>query len=86
MQEWERFAFSTQMRTIVNSIPDPVPNPCRRDFSPERPTAAPARLAADLVWSRETGWRMEGGALAGLTGGEGRNALDQMNRARSSEE
>ncbi len=47
---------------------------------------APARLAADLVWSRETGWRMEGGALAGLTGSEGRNALDLMNKARLKEE
>ncbi len=47
---------------------------------------APARLAADLVWSRDTGWRMEGGALAGLTGGEGRNALDLMNKARLQEE
>ena len=43
-------------------------------------------LRADLVWSKETGWRVEGGALSGLTGTEGRNALDQMNRARSAEE
>jgi outer membrane protein assembly factor BamD len=41
---------------------------------------------ADLVWSAQTGWRVEGGALAGLAGAEGRNALDQMNKARSSEE
>ncbi len=41
---------------------------------------------ADLVWSRETGWRVEGGALSGLAGAEGRNALDQMNRARLAEE
>jgi outer membrane protein assembly factor BamD len=46
--------------------------------------AATAR--ADLVWSAATGWRVEGGALAGLAGAEGRNALDQMNRARSAEE
>lgn len=45
-----------------------------------------APLAAELVWSRETGWRIEGGALAGLTGDEGRNALDLMNRARAAEE
>jgi outer membrane protein assembly factor BamD len=43
---------------------------------------APARLAADLVWNPETGWRMEGGALAGLSSGEGRNALELMNKAR----
>ena len=41
---------------------------------------------ADLVWTRETGWRVEGGALSGLAGAEGRNALDQMNRARLAEE
>jgi outer membrane protein assembly factor BamD len=41
---------------------------------------------ADLVWTRETGWRVEGGALSGLTGPEGRNALDAMNRARADEE
>lgn len=41
---------------------------------------------ADLVWSRETGWRLESGALAGLTGADGRKALDLMNAARTSEE
>jgi outer membrane protein assembly factor BamD len=46
---------------------------------------APA-LRADLVWTPSTGWHVEGGALAGLTGAEGRNALDQMNRARAAEE
>ena len=41
---------------------------------------------ADLVWSKQTGWRLEGGALSGLAGAEGRNALDQMNKAREAEE
>src|SRR5262245_2851985 len=41
---------------------------------------------ADLVWTKQTGWRVEGGALSGLAGAEGRNALDQMNKARNSEE
>jgi outer membrane protein assembly factor BamD len=41
---------------------------------------------ADLIWTKETGWRVEGGALSGLAGAEGRNALDQMNRAREAEE
>jgi outer membrane protein assembly factor BamD len=41
---------------------------------------------AELVWTRDTGWRVEGGALSGLAGAEGRNALDQMNRARLAEE
>ncbi len=46
--------------------------------------AATAR--ADLVWSRETGWRVEGGALSGLAGPEGRKALDMMNDARTDED
>lgn len=41
---------------------------------------------ADLVWTPETGWRVEGSALAGLTGTEGRSALDMMNKARAAEE
>src|SRR5476649_164265 len=41
---------------------------------------------ADLVWSPQTGWNIEGGALSGLTGEEGRNALDLMNKARTAEE
>ncbi len=41
---------------------------------------------ADLIWTKQTGWRVEGGALSGLAGPEGRNALDQMNKARASEE
>ena len=41
---------------------------------------------ADLVWTRQTGWRVEGGALSGLARAEGRNALAQMNRAREAEE
>ncbi|HEU5080464.1 MAG TPA: outer membrane protein assembly factor BamD [Opitutaceae bacterium] len=48
--------------------------------------AAPSRLAADLVWSPETGWRVEGGVLAGLSGESGRNALEMMNKARAAEE
>jgi outer membrane protein assembly factor BamD len=41
---------------------------------------------ADLVWEAKTGWRVEGGALSGLTGAEGRTALDLMNKARAAEE
>ena len=37
-----------------------------------------ATVRADLVWTPQTGWRVEGGALSGLAGAEGRNALDQM--------
>ena len=47
---------------------------------------APARLAADLVWTPQGGWKVEGGALAQLSGDEGRNALDLMNKARTAEE
>jgi outer membrane protein assembly factor BamD len=45
-----------------------------------------ARLHAELVWTPGQGWRVEGGALAGLAGEEGRNALDLMNTARAAEE
>jgi outer membrane protein assembly factor BamD len=46
---------------------------------------APA-ARADLVWSPSTGWRIQGGVLSGLTGPEGRNALEMMNTARSDQE
>ena len=45
-----------------------------------------ASARADLVWTRQTGWRIEGGVITGLTGAEGRSALDLMNKARSAEE
>jgi outer membrane protein assembly factor BamD len=45
-----------------------------------------ASVRADLVWNPKTGWNIEGGALSGLTGDEGRNALDLMNKARAAEE
>ena len=47
---------------------------------------APTRLAADLVWTPDGGWKVQGGALAAFTGEEGRNALDAMNKARAAEE
>ena len=47
--------------------------------------AAPA-LKADLLWSAATGWRVEGGALSGLSGADGTNALELMNKARADEE
>ena len=46
----------------------------------------PARLAADLIWTPQGGWKIEGGALASLGGEEGRNGLDLMNKARTAEE
>ncbi|WP_438483476.1 tetratricopeptide repeat protein [Oleiharenicola lentus] len=46
----------------------------------------PARLAADLVWTPQTGWRVEGGALSAIAGPEGQNALELMNKARAEEE
>lgn len=46
----------------------------------------PARLAADLVWTPQDGWKTEGGVLAEFTGEQGRNALDSMNKARAAEE
>lgn len=44
------------------------------------------RLFADLTWTRSTGWQVEGGSLAGLTGTQGTTALKLMNRARSDED
>jgi outer membrane protein assembly factor BamD len=41
---------------------------------------------ADLVWSPETGWRVEGGVLSEVTATESHNALDLMNKARAYEE
>ncbi len=46
----------------------------------------PARLAADLIWTPQGGWQVEGGVLASLGGDEGRSALDLMNKARTAEE
>jgi outer membrane protein assembly factor BamD len=46
----------------------------------------PARLAADLIWTPEGGWKVQGGALTAFTGEEARSALDAMNKARSAEE
>lgn len=43
-------------------------------------------LHAELVWTKATGWKVEGGALSGLIPEEGRNALDSMNKARADEE
>lgn len=43
-------------------------------------------VRADLVWSPDTGWRIEGGAMAGLTGPQGRDALNLMNKARAEQE
>ena len=44
------------------------------------------RLAAELVWTPETGWKVEGGVLAGLGPTDARNALELMNKARDAEE
>ena len=41
---------------------------------------------ADLVWTPQTGWRIEGGALSGLTGVEATGALQLMNIGRLAEE
>ena len=44
------------------------------------------RLSAELVWTPETGWKIEGGLLTGLGPTEGENALALMNKARAAEE
>ncbi len=46
----------------------------------------PARMAADLVWTADTGWRLEGGIVSGLAPQENFNAVELMNRGRMAEE
>jgi outer membrane protein assembly factor BamD len=46
----------------------------------------PARLAADLTWTPEGGWKFEGGVVSGLAPRENRNALELMNKARTAED
>lgn len=46
----------------------------------------PSRASADLVWTPETGWKVEGGALEGFAGEESTRALTLMNKARRAEE
>lgn len=41
---------------------------------------------ADLVWNPSSGWRIEGGVLAGMSDKDGRNALSLMNKGREAEE
>ncbi len=43
-------------------------------------------LSAEIVWSPQTGWRVEGGLLDEFTSEDGRNALEMMNKARTAEE
>jgi outer membrane protein assembly factor BamD len=45
-----------------------------------------ARAHADLVWTPQEGWQLEGGALSGLAETESRNAIDLMNKGRAAEE
>jgi outer membrane protein assembly factor BamD len=49
-------------------------------------TLAATAARADLVWNAQTGWRIEGGALSGLTGPDGPKALALMNKGREAEE
>ena len=44
------------------------------------------RLSAELVWTPETGWKVEGGVLSGLGPTDGKNALELMNKGRAAEE
>lgn len=48
--------------------------------------ALSGRLAAELVWTPDTGWKVEGGVLSGLGPNDGKNALALMNKARTAEE
>ncbi len=44
------------------------------------------RASAELVWTPQTGWQIEGGALAGASSSDGQSALERMNKARAAEE
>lgn len=44
------------------------------------------RAGAELVWTPQGGWKVEGGALAGVGGQDARKALELMNKARTAEE
>jgi len=44
------------------------------------------RAGAELVWTPQTGWKVEGGVLAGVSGKEAHSALEAMNKARAAEE
>jgi outer membrane protein assembly factor BamD len=48
--------------------------------------AALLTARADLVWTPQEGWQLEGGALSGLAETEGHNAIDLMNKGRAAEE
>jgi outer membrane protein assembly factor BamD len=69
-----------------------MPNPSARALAALRLLSlvlcllAASAARADLTWTPQTGWRIEGGVLSGLAGNEGRNALDLMNQARTAEE
>jgi len=44
------------------------------------------RAGAELVWTPQTGWKVEGGALAGVASSEAKGAIGLMNKARAAEE
>ena len=44
------------------------------------------RAGAELVWTPQSGWKVEGGALSGASSSEGQSALEFMNKAREAEE
>jgi outer membrane protein assembly factor BamD len=41
---------------------------------------------AELVWTPQAGWKLEGGAMAGVSGKDAKSAVEMMNRARLAEE
>jgi len=48
--------------------------------------ALTGQARAELVWTPQSGWQVEGGALAGVSGKEAQGALEMMNKARTAEE
>ena len=42
--------------------------------------------SAELVWTPQSGWKLEGGALAGVNSSDAQSAIGLMNKARTAEE
>jgi outer membrane protein assembly factor BamD len=58
----------------------------RPGVAARRAQAETSGSSAQLRWDPATGWVVEGGSQSGLLGEEGRRALEQMNKARRSED
>ena len=48
--------------------------------------ALPSHALADLVWTAQTGWQVQGGALSGVSGKDAGTAVEMMNKAKAAED